>query len=65
MDFDELLRQGKIKRIFRAKRKITSLNLVSHITQRAAGNAPLFLEDSDYLLSTLTKTRTYLVKSVS
>jgi len=49
MDFDELLRQGKIKRIFRAKRKITSLNLVSHITQRAAGNAPLFLEDSDYL----------------
>ena len=49
MDFDELLRQGKIKRIFRAKRKITSLNLVSHITQRAAGNAPFFLEDSDYL----------------
>jgi putative transposase len=49
MDFDELLKQGKIKRIFRAKRKITSPNLVSHITQRAAGDAPLFLEDSDYL----------------
>jgi len=54
MDFDELLRQGKIKRIFRAKRKITSLNLVSHITQRAAGDAPLFLEDSDYLFMLAT-----------
>ena len=49
MNFDELLRQGKVKRIFRAKRKITTPNLVSHITQRAAGEAPLFLEDSDYL----------------
>jgi len=49
MDFDELLRQGKIKRIFRAKRKITSPNLVSHITQRAAGKSPLFLEANDYL----------------
>ncbi len=49
MDFDKLLRQGKIKRIFRAKQKITSPNLISHITQRAAGDSPLFLEQSDYL----------------
>jgi len=49
MDFDELVRNGKVKRIFRAKRKITTPNIVSHITQRAAGKEPLFLEDSDYL----------------
>ncbi|MBN1626844.1 MAG: transposase [Deltaproteobacteria bacterium] len=49
MDLDELIRQGKIKRIFRAKRKLTHPNLVSHITQRAAGKDPLFLEDDDYL----------------
>ncbi len=49
MDFDELLRQGKIKRIFRAKRKITAPDLVSHITQRAAGDSPLFIEDNDYI----------------
>ena len=49
IDYDDLIRQGRIKRIFRAKRKITVPGLVSHITQRAAGREPLFLEDSDYL----------------
>ena len=49
MDLDELIRQGKVKRIFRAKRKLTLPNLVSHITQRAAGKDPLFIEDQDYL----------------
>ncbi len=49
MDLDELIQKGKIKRIFRAKRKITQPNLISHITQRAAGKEPLFVEDSDYL----------------
>lgn len=49
MDFDQLVRNGKIKRIFRAKRKITTPNIVSHITQRSAGKDPLFVEDSDYL----------------
>ena len=44
-----MIRQGKVKRIFRAKRKLTLPNLVSHITQRAAGKDPLFIEDSDYL----------------
>ncbi len=39
----------KIKRVFRAKRKLNVPGLVSHITQRAAGKEPLFLEDPDYL----------------
>jgi len=50
MDYDDLIRQGKIKRIFRAKRKLTLPKLVSHVTQRAAGKEPLFLEDADYLI---------------
>ena len=49
MDYDELIRQGKVKRIFRAKRKVTVPKIVSHVTQRAAGKEPLFLEDDDYL----------------
>ena len=49
MDYDELLQQEKIKRIFKAKKKVTLRNVVSHLTQRAAGKEPLFLEDSDYL----------------
>jgi putative transposase len=62
MDFDELVRRGKIKRIFRAKRKITIPDIVSHITQRAAGKEPLFLGDIDYLymlaqLKAITKSR--------
>lgn len=39
----------KIKRVFRAKRKLNVPGLVSHVTQRAAGKEPLFLEDPDYL----------------
>jgi REP-associated tyrosine transposase len=49
VDYDELIRQGKAKKIFRAKRKVTVANVVSHVTQRAAGKEPLFLEDKDYL----------------
>jgi putative transposase len=49
MDFDKLIEEGKVKRIFRAKRKLTMPDIVSHVTQRAAGKEPLFLEDSDYL----------------
>ncbi len=40
--------QAKIKRHFRAKRKLKTPDIVSHITQRAAGKEPLFLEDKDY-----------------
>jgi putative transposase len=49
MDAFELIRQGKIRRYFRSTRKLNTPNLVSHITQRAAGKEPLFLEDRDYL----------------
>lgn len=37
------------RRIFRARFKIQHPGLISHITQRAAGKEPLFLEKSDYL----------------
>lgn len=49
MDPLQLIRDGKIKRYFRATRKLNAPNMVSHITQRAAGKEPLFLEDGDYL----------------
>jgi REP-associated tyrosine transposase len=49
MDPLELIKNGKIKRYFRATRKLNAPNMVSHITQRAAGKEPLFLEDGDYL----------------
>ncbi len=49
MDPVDLIRQGKVKRFFRATRKLNAPNLVSHITQRAAGKEPLFLEKDDYL----------------
>jgi putative transposase len=41
--------QRKIRRIFRAKQKLNVPGLVSHVTQRAAGKEPLFVEDPDYL----------------
>jgi len=46
--FDQISR-NKISRVFRAKRKLNIPGLVSHITQRAAGKEPLFLEVPDYL----------------
>jgi REP-associated tyrosine transposase len=49
MDPLALITNGKIKRYFRATRKLNAPNMVSHITQRAAGKEPLFLEDGDYL----------------
>jgi putative transposase len=49
MDPYDLIREGKIKRYFRAKRKLNVPQLVFHITQRAAGKELLFIEESDYL----------------
>ena len=49
MDIEDLIRSGKIKRFFRATRKLNVPQLVLHVTQRAAGKEPLFLEDADYL----------------
>ncbi len=50
MDTLDLIEQGKIKRYFRATRKLNQPKLVSHITQKAAGREPLFLEDEDYIV---------------
>jgi putative transposase len=49
LDLNELIREGKVKRYFRATRKLDVPGLVSHITQRAAGKEPLFVEEADYL----------------
>jgi len=49
VDILELIEKGKVKRYFRAKRKLNAPNLVYHITQRAAGKETLFVEDGDYL----------------
>jgi len=50
MDSLNLLASGKIKRYFRATKKLATPGIISHITQRAAGKEPLFIEDSDYLV---------------
>ena len=49
MEIGDIIREGKIKRYFAARRKWTFPHFISHITQRAAGREPLFLEKSDYL----------------
>ena len=49
MDPIELIRAGKIQRYFRATKKLNVPNLVLHITERAVGREPLFIEDDDYL----------------
>ncbi len=58
MDELESVRLGKTQRIFRSRMKLNYPGLVSHITQRATGREPLFLEDGDYLyfLKLLKKT---------
>ena len=45
----DVIEKVNIKRFFRATRKLAVPGLVSHITQRAAGKEPLFIEDGDYL----------------
>jgi putative transposase len=40
---------GREQRLFRARYKLTQAGLVSHITQRAAGKEPLFIQDDNYL----------------
>ncbi len=40
---------GNVQRIFRARYKLDEPGLISHITQRAAGKDPLFLDDRDYM----------------
>ncbi len=45
----ETMPAGNEQRVFRARYKIDTPGLVSHITQRAAGKEPLFLDERDYL----------------
>ena len=49
MDAIDLVSDGKLKRLFRAKRKLNAPGLISHLTQRSAGKEPMFIEDDDYL----------------
>ena len=49
MDVFDLIEQGKISGLFRARNKISFPGAICHITQHAAGKEKLFLEDSDYL----------------
>ena len=53
----DLIEKVNIRRFFRATRKLTVPGLVSHITQRAAGKEPLFIEDADYLYMLLSPTQ--------
>jgi putative transposase len=49
MEIRDKLAYGAAQRIFRAKGKVNEPGHISHITQRAAGKEPLFLEKDDYL----------------
>ena len=42
--------RGDAQRLFRARYKLNTPGIVSHITQRAAGKEPLFLDKNDYLI---------------
>jgi len=43
-----LIENGKIKRYFRARNKPSFEGAITHVTQHASGEEPLFLEESDY-----------------
>jgi putative transposase len=49
MDPIDIIEHKKIKRFFRAKHKLIHPKIISHITQRAAGKEPSFIEDDDYI----------------
>ncbi|MFP4480828.1 MAG: transposase [Desulfohalobiaceae bacterium] len=49
MDMQDVIVLADKQRVFRARQKLQAAGYVSHITQRAAGKEPLFLEARDYL----------------
>ncbi|MFP4236770.1 MAG: transposase [Desulfonatronovibrio sp.] len=49
MEIEDALGQGRRQRVFRARQKVQEPGFISHVTQRAAGKEPLFVEDRDYL----------------
>lgn len=48
-DVLDLVNKERIKRLFRAREKISFPGAVCHIIQRGTGKEPLFLEEGDYL----------------
>ena len=50
MQNEDTISLGRAQRIFRSRYKLDRPGLISHITQRAAGREPLFIEDNDYLV---------------
>ncbi len=58
-DVIRLIEEGRIKRYFRARKKFCFEGAIGHITQRASGSEPLFVEESDYLYML------YLMKEIS
>jgi putative transposase len=64
----EWIEASGVKRFFRARRKLNSPDMISHITQRAAGVDRLFHENDDYLefLGRMKKvSETYLLEIIS
>lgn len=59
MDIFDLIQQGKVKRYFSARNKVSFPGAICHVTQRAPGRELLFVEDSDYLHAL------HLIKNVS
>jgi len=49
MEFFNLMEEGKIKRFFQVRNKVAFEGAIYHITQRAPGREPLFIEKADYL----------------
>ncbi len=49
MDILRLIQEGKVKRYFRSREKISYPGAINHITQRAPGREKLFVEESDYM----------------
>jgi len=49
LDPIDLVAAHKVNRFFRARNKLTQGRLISHVTQRAAGKDPCFVEDDDFL----------------
>ncbi|MCA1742849.1 MAG: transposase [Desulfovibrionales bacterium] len=49
MKNEDIIAMAGAQRVFRSRFKLDTPGLISHITQRAAGREPLFLEDNDYL----------------
>jgi putative transposase len=48
MDIPYLVEKGRLSRYFRSRKKLSQANLISHVTQRAAGKDVLFIDEDDY-----------------